>query len=502
MKSLPGSIDQAVARKPVRQLEPVRDRIAQGLLAHGIPGLAVAVARDGEILWEEGIGWADRAAEQLATAHTPFSLASVTKPITAAAVLMLAERSLIDLDRPVGDYLGGLHLNAPIGSAADATVRRIANHTAGLPLHYQFFYEDEPFRRPGIAETMRRYATVTTPPGERFNYSNLGYGILDRLISVVSGTDYPDFLRHQVFEPLGMRNSSVDPDAGSIEPAATRYGADGVPYPYYDFDHPGGSAVFASAHDLLRFAMAHLGTPLPDQRGVLSDASRAMTHQDAVQSAVGARYGIGWGTIEDEGGYPTHGHTGAMGGVSTVLAIVPSEHIAVVVLSNGHSFLPQWARIEVLGALLPGYEERKDEVAAMMLRQAMPPGEAPGPDVLGELSGVWEGSVETYQGARPMSLDIRADAGIRARLGTQAQTPVDDIRWDGRRLVGVINCELGTDDASRRLHHVVMDLRRRGDVLDGSVTALTQLPDGEGGAPGRRAGNALSHWVRLEAVGG
>src|SRR5207248_664015 len=129
------------------------------LIEDGAPSLAVAVARDGEIVWEEGFGWADRAARIPADAHTPYSLASISKPVTATAMMVLVERGKVDLDQPVESYLRGCHLNARAGSAEEATVRRVANHTAGLPLHYQFFYEDEPYLRPAMAETMRRYAT-------------------------------------------------------------------------------------------------------------------------------------------------------------------------------------------------------------------------------------------------------------------------------------------------------------------------------------------------------
>jgi CubicO group peptidase (beta-lactamase class C family) len=100
------------------------------------------------VLWEEGFGWADRANRIPATPHTLYSLASISKPITSTGLMILQERGLLDLDRPIDDYLGDAKLTARVGSAADATVRRVANHTAGLPLHYQFFYADQPHRPP------------------------------------------------------------------------------------------------------------------------------------------------------------------------------------------------------------------------------------------------------------------------------------------------------------------------------------------------------------------
>ncbi len=103
----------------------------------------MAVAHEGEIIWEEGFGWADRENRTPASEHTLYSLASISKPITATGLMLLVERGKVDLDKPIDDYLGEAKLRARVGDASEATVRRVANHTSGLPLHYQFFYEDE-----------------------------------------------------------------------------------------------------------------------------------------------------------------------------------------------------------------------------------------------------------------------------------------------------------------------------------------------------------------------
>lgn len=148
----------------------------------------------------------------------------ISKPVTATALMVLRERGLIDLDRPANDYLGDAPLSARVGEATTATVRRIASHTSGLPLHYHFFYADEPYVRPPMEETIRRYGNLVTAPGERHSYSNLGYGILDHIISRVSGKSYADFRREEVFLPLGMTHSSVGIGPGLDAFEAKRYG--------------------------------------------------------------------------------------------------------------------------------------------------------------------------------------------------------------------------------------------------------------------------------------
>lgn len=179
-----------------------RQRIQQGIIERGIPSLSIAVTQGNSVLWEEGFGWDDRKHRIAATPDTLYSLASISKPITATAVMILKERGLLNLDQPIDDYLGDSKLHAWVGHGKDATVRRVANHTPGLPLHYQFFYQDELYIPPPIGETIRRYGNLVTAPGGRFQYSNLGgYCLLSEVIARLSGKSYADFHSEEVFLP-------------------------------------------------------------------------------------------------------------------------------------------------------------------------------------------------------------------------------------------------------------------------------------------------------------
>ena len=486
-------------------LETVRDLVIREQVKSGIPSIAIGVAREGEILWEEAFGWADRARRIPADEHTPYSLASITKSMTGTALMQLVEQGKVDLDAPIENYLGGAKLRPYREDAPPVTVRQIANHSAGLPLHYQFFYTDEPHERPPMAETLRRYGVLITPPGERMQYSNLGYGILDHLITTVAGRPWADQLRAQVFVPLGMHRSAVGLTDELRPFAAARYGLDGVAYPDYDFDHPGGSAVYASVHDLLRFAMANLDTLLPDQKQVLSEASRRELHSPtATGSGIGG-YGVGWVTNEDEGGYATLGHSGGMGGAATQMTLVPSEGIAVVTLVNQTmGILAPHARVEALAALLPKYAERKNDVYAELLKRGVPAGEPLGEEQWSALAGTWEGEVEVYSGDLALEVSFDADAKLAlARLGNAPRVVIDHLRQDGDRLLGAMVGSVGSPDTARYPHGLVVDVQQRGEAIDGALIAVA-LPTGaidEGGAKGRRAGNALAHRVRLGKVG-
>jgi CubicO group peptidase (beta-lactamase class C family) len=181
---------------PVRA-DAVDDFLQAALAKQRIPGLAVAVIRDGKLIKAKGYGFADVEQNVPATEDTVFQLASVSKQFVAAGVLLLAEDRKVDLDAPVGRYLDG---------APDAwkgiTVRHLLTHTAGL-------VRDDPLgvrAAPTEEEVFRAVAKLKleSPPGERWSYSNVGYNLLSLIIQKVSGKTWEVFLQERVFGPLGM----------------------------------------------------------------------------------------------------------------------------------------------------------------------------------------------------------------------------------------------------------------------------------------------------------
>ena len=457
------------------QFENARAEIRKRLVERQVPSIAAAVAHDGKILWEAGFGWADRENRIPATQHTPYSLASTSKPITTTALMILVERGRIDLDRPVNDYLGDAKLRAGVGDATGATLRRLANHTSGLPLHYQFFYEDEPWRVPSMDETILRYGILMTAPGERYQYSNLGYGVLDYVIARVSGRSYEDFMREQVFIPLGMTRTSVGIGPRMETHAAVRYNAGGSPLPFYDFDHRGASGIFASAHDLVRFGMFHLKARLPDQRPILTDSAI-----DQMQIPALADYALGWLVAPEERmGYRVVFHGGSMPGVSTLLWLVPDAGITIALVANraGASLSP--VAVAVVKDLLPALRAPKPAAPVSS------PEFRPGP----ELTGQWVGQVRTYRRKLPISLTIESGGIVRGRLGRQLETLLNQPSFTSGVLTGRMMGDLGTEDAARRPYTLTLDLTLRGEVLNGAVIAMS--------LPVPRGGNAQSHWAEL-----
>ena len=462
------------------RFDGIRELIRSGLVDQSVPSLAVAVAQDAEILWEEGFGWADREKRVPANGHTMYSLASISKPITATGLMTLVQAGKVGLDSPVNDYLGNAQLHARLGNARAATVRRVADHSSGLPGHAQFFYDDEPYRPPSMDETILRYGNLITPPGERYEYSNLGYGVLDHVIERVSGMTYAEFMRREVFLPLGLTHTSVNVGPGLEAYTATRYGRDGVPIPFYAFDHPGASAVFSSAHDLARFGMFHLKAHLRDQKAILSDASLDEMHRASI-TARGAAYGIGF-FVATSNGYRVVSHSGGMGGVATQMLLFPQKKLAIVVLSNASSNLPFTVADLIAKEMLPEWQavRREDE--------HKPPDFVTPPS----LRGVWKGALSTYVREVPMELVFQPDGSVQAHLAGQLRTLVSDAQFQNGIFTGEVVLRIGTPDTERYSYTVWLSLTLRGDELDGGACAL--------GGKEPRVRNELTHWVALKRV--
>jgi CubicO group peptidase (beta-lactamase class C family) len=476
---LAGFVQLAHAAPAKDRFEEVRVYIREQMAEGNVSAVSVALSRRGKIVWEEGFGWADRENRIAADQHTRFSFASISKPITATGLMTLVQAGKVDLDRPVNDYLGSALLKARVGDAREATVRRVANHSSGLPLHYHLIFSDEVYREPSMDETLLRYGNLVTAPGEKFEYSNLGFGVLDYVISRISGKSYADFMSAEVFAPLGMTRTSVGLPAGVDSNVAIRYTADGEPIPFYDSDHDGASAVYGSAHDLLRFAMFHMKDRLPDQKNILSDASLDQMQQPTFKSDDNAGYGISWAVVDRPSGYRTVEHGGGMPGVGTVLLLIPSEDVAVVVLTNHQQGRHRAIADRVLKTVLPKWQPS--------VKKPWQP--TPAFQVPEELRGKWLGSLHTYKSDIPLTLEFLPSGEVHAELQGQRKSLVNEASFNDGWFEGNFVSELDTEEIARRGPNILyLTLKSRGAVLSGGAAAMSE---------GMRS-NALTHWVELK----
>ena len=461
----------------------VRAYVNKTIAEKQLPSVSIAVAKSGKIIWEEAFGWADREKMIRATPGTMYALASLTKPYTAAGVMELVEQHKINLDHPINEYLGFATLTAEVGDASGATVRRVLCHTSGLPIHS--------VNLPGtgdqlipMADTIRRYGTLVNPPGEYFDYSNLGYGALGYVTSLVSQLDWKDYMRSRVFVPLGLFHTSVGVGPGLEDYAVARYDNKNHRLPAFAADTPGASSIWSSAHDVVRFGMFQLKDHLPDQRAILTDATLDLMKEPATAGVPSAgtmlgrkSYGLGWFIEPDDHGYTVLSHEGATLGATTTLEIFPSEDLVIVVLINQGVVEDALVDIvqQIAAAVLPKY------AAALKVAPAQPqsasPNSATDLPLLTELVGTWTGSVRTWQGSVPLTLMIQPDGDVHVRLGDQLETLLTTVPpfIKERRLVGMFTGTMPTPDVKNNADKVGLTLSLRNGRLIGEALAFNDM---------------------------
>jgi CubicO group peptidase (beta-lactamase class C family)/acetyl esterase/lipase len=466
------------------QFDAIREEIQRRLVQQSVPSVSVAVARGDRILWEEGFGWADRENRLRATPHTPYTLGSVSKPITATALMVLVERKLLALDKPINDYLGDAKIRARVGDVSQATLQRVAQHTAGLPGYYETFYPDEPGTPPTPEVVTLRYGFVVFPPGERFYYSNLDYALLGDAVARASGKSFGDFLREEVFLPLDMQRSGVPLGPGLRQYRAIRYGLDRQRLPDYVTPHAPASDIYASAHDLVRFGMFHLKAHLADQKAILQDRTIDLMQQSVVPMG-DEEYRIGWHIRRDAKGRRQVLHGGAAAGVDVQLTLVPEEKLCVAVLANVTRDWPGAVTEHVTNAIM-----------AKVLGGA--PGDYPvaaGPKapsatsgLPGKLRGNWTGSVHTVGQELAVTLWFQESGDVHAQMGDQLKTLVNDARFSEGQFTGKMTGDIGTAEANRRPYHLAWDVTLRDGRFCGVLYAVGRHPS---------RGQSLAHWVEL-----
>jgi len=451
----------------------VRDRIVRAVEEKQVPSVSLAVVKNGEIVWEEAFGLADLERKIKATPETLYPIASATKPFTATALMVLVERGLADLDRPANDYIEGAGLRAFEGEASRATLRRILHHTSGLPMFWSFYYEGTSRRRPPFETTLRRYGILVSRPGEGYNYSNLGYAVLESVIERASGKPYPEFLAAEVFKPLNLRRTAVFTEPPARPDIAVKYGPSLARVPFCDHETRGASSIHATAHDLALFLLLHLGRPQPGQKAILKPDSIAAMQRSRDPDVRDSSYALGWETGR-RFGYPIVTHGGAMDGCRAHLAMIPSEGLAAAVLINGENVPSIQICDGIFAALLPDYAKALN--AAGQGRGGPPAPAAFRPPA--EAVGTWDGAVKTHEGDVPVRLVVGPDGRLELfRLGPsgapgEGLSPLKAPTVNRGVLIIHFPQVFATSDLTAAGHRTVLGLHLRGDRLSGEANTI------------------------------
>ena len=314
---------------PAEKVEAVCALIQAAMTRLGIPGLSAAVVMERRLRWSSSFGSADLENFVPAKNVTVYRLASLTKPITATAVLQLVEAGKVDLDAPIQRYVPAFpEKQWPV------TVRHLLSHQAGIRNWTdQEFHNTRRFASIGESLGPFKDDPLLFEPGARTQYTSLGYNLLGAVVEGVSGKPFLEYLHEHVFAPAGMDAARGDDALAIIPNRAAGYqmsaGGDLLNSPMSDTSNrTAGGGLVATAEDVARFAIAF-------QRGTLLKASTA-------QAAFGRQrtrdrkltgYGLGW-IVASEGDRTEIYHTGGQPRVSTVLYMVPRSGVAVVLLCN------------------------------------------------------------------------------------------------------------------------------------------------------------------------
>ncbi len=342
---------------------------------HQVPGVAVGLWHDGR---ERLAGYGVTSVENPlpVTADTLFQIGSTTKTVTGTIVMRLVEQGLIDLDRPVRDYLPELRLR---DKAAEATVtmRHLLTHMGGW---LGDFFRETGSGDDALARYVEEMATLEqiVPVGALWAYNNAGFGLAGRVIEKVTGKRYETVAQEMVLEPLGMTNSFFFPaDIISRRFAVGHSVHEGQgpvaerPWALARSAHAVGG-LCSSARDQMRYARFHLGdgTTEAGERLLAAETMAAMQSPQCAAS-LGRQMGLSW-MLRDMVGTPTVLHGGATNGQQSAFVMAPSRRFAITVLTNAdegnmlHDAVVAWAMARYLGLVAPAadYAQPDAEILA------------------------------------------------------------------------------------------------------------------------------------------
>ena len=339
----PQDVSSVTYSDPARQwtgaVEQARPIVRASLIEHNLPGLSVAVGAGGEVVWAEGFGWADLGRRVPVAPDTRFRIGTASMALTSAAVGLLLENGRLNLDDEIQTYVPAFPQKPwPV------TLRQLMGHVAGVrtdsgdegPLFSQRC------ERPVDALPHFAEQSLVFEPGTEYRHSSYGWILVSAAVEAVSGEPFMTFMRRQVFEPLGLDDTSAESAAEPRPSRATPYFPRFAADPRYgpdlmrDLDYScyaGSSAFLSTPSDLVRFAMGI-------DRGTLLQPATVQLLQTSHRLASGQEtgYGLGWDleTVTLAGTQPlVVGHNGELlGGMVASLMTLPEHGIVVAVTSN------------------------------------------------------------------------------------------------------------------------------------------------------------------------
>jgi D-alanyl-D-alanine carboxypeptidase len=303
----------------------------------GLPGVAVGVVSDQQLVWTKGFGFADVNARVPMTSTTKFRIASHSKLFNAIAIMQLREEGRLRLDDPVSKYLPWFTAKPAGDDDGIITIEQLITHSSGLPREATDHWVSQDFPTRESLKQLFANRQAAFPPSTRLKYSNLAVAVAGMLVEDLSGMSWADYVGKNIFQPLGMNASSVDQNVAGLALAYGRRMPDGSREIFKFIDARGMAAatgVTSNVEDLAKFVSSQFRKGSRGGAQILSTgAMREMHRVRSVEENWTAGYGLGFGVsrIRDR---TWVGHAGGYPGYTTRTFIQLDDKVGVIVLTN------------------------------------------------------------------------------------------------------------------------------------------------------------------------
>lgn len=309
--------------------------VEEGMAADAIPGAALVIVQDARVVLSRGFGVEEVGTERpVDPDQSRFRIGSVSKALTGLGILRLLDQGRVRLDTPVGDLVDLPQLDSWPGDAV--TVAHLLLHTGGFDQTGLGRQAPSPEARPTLQEFLQQHLVPLRPPGAVPTYDTYGITLAGRVIEAVSGLSYAEYMRREVFQPLGMAHAAVDSRLQSTERLVTGYGLEGgewVPQPYEWYTTLPASSVDAPAGDMGRMMEALMASGAGDSgNGLVGGSSLQLLLQGAFgETPPPFWYGFWTGRAFGE---PVLYHGGVMRGYSSQLLLLPEQRAGLFLVYN------------------------------------------------------------------------------------------------------------------------------------------------------------------------
>jgi CubicO group peptidase (beta-lactamase class C family) len=349
-----------------------------------VPGLAVAIVKDGKVVYAKGFGHRDVKKGLKVTPDTLFAIGSCSKAFTATALGILVDEGKLDWDKPVRDYLPDFRLQD--GYATEhLRPRDLVTHQSGLPRHDLVWY-GSPLSRKELFERLR-HLEPSRPLHARYQYNNLMYMTAGVLIERVSGSTWEEFVRRKILDPLGMKSSNFSVnDSQKMPDFSLPYQEQNseikeIPFRNIDAIGPAGS-INSSVNEMAHWLLMQLNKGKFDNRQIISEKGLGEIHTPQMvaggdlkyDESFYSSYAMGWG-VTSYRGHPALSHGGGIDGFTSQVRFLPKDQLAVVVLTNSSSPASGLIASNVVDRMLglsetPWAQRAKEDLAKSKAAQA------------------------------------------------------------------------------------------------------------------------------------